>query len=327
MKKLFVLFAVITALTVNTFAYTPSFLMNGESLTTDNVFKVRITAKMTEKNEADTTDPETSDSGTDFTDDVTEISTDVKEDTTVSEYVTVPEDTTVFTTDVTPGSEITDTDTSADASAETDNVTDAGTDTDGEDTQNNGIFGGEGTVVFDTSKLRIVSALPCTPEGVTVVYAGTDGAFRFMFYSENALEADTPLLDIQFKIISGQGNVSVTLSEGIFSNGDNDTPCEDVSFTAVYETKETSPVTTARPADSVTSDVTTTGKESSHHTENNTEETKRNGEPTEVGTEKEDPATPEPDSTVSLPTVIVVSAVVLTAAVTAVIIIVKRTKE
>ena len=46
MKKIFVLFAVITALTVNTFAYTPSFALSGENETQDPVFRVRIFAKM-----------------------------------------------------------------------------------------------------------------------------------------------------------------------------------------------------------------------------------------------------------------------------------------
>lgn len=330
MKKLFVLFVIIIALTVNTFAYTPSFLIDGESVTTDNVFKVRITAEIKEKKEEDTDFPGTADSNTAFTDEVTEMSTYVGEVTTVTEDTTVPEDTTTFEditaylTDTVSHGEMTDTDIPSDASTETD----SGTDTDGgENTHKYDMFGGEGTVVFDTSKVQIVSALPCVPDGVTVVYAGTDGAFRFMFYSENAIVDDIPLLDLQFRIISGYGSVSVTLSEGIFSNGDADTPCEDISFTAVYEASETSPVTTVRPADSATSAVTTAYEESEHQTENRTESTQRPDLPTE-GDAKTEPTEPtEPDGTSLLPVIIVVTAAVVIAAVTAVIFIVKKTKK
>ncbi|MBR6645441.1 MAG: hypothetical protein IKL21_06730 [Clostridia bacterium] len=317
MKKLFVLLAVIAALTVNTCAYTPSFTVTGDDILSSPVFSVRISAMITETRTEETTSPEMTEGETVSTDEITDTDSGTASVSAPAEDIpAVISD--AVSEDVTNVDTVTDTEENTDTQTDTD--TSAGT-------QKSGIFGGEGTVVFDTSKVVIMSVLPCTPDGVTVEFAGTDGEFRFMFYSENELEPDTPLLDMKFKIISKSGDVSLTLSEGIFSDGNLDTPAESVTFTAVYEAKETTPVTTSRPAESVTSAVTTAQDESEHQTENRTEATQRPDLPTE-GDAKTEPTEPnEPDGTSLLPVIIVVTAAVITAAVTAVIFIVKRTKK
>ena len=317
MKKLFVLLAVIAALTVNTCAYTPSFTVTGDDILSSPVFSVRISAMITETQTEETTLPEMTEGETVSTDEITDT------DSGTSSVSAPAEDIPAVISDA-----VSEDVTSIDTVTDTEENTDTQTDTDtSADTQKSGIFGGEGTVVFDTSKVVIMSVLPCTPDGVTVEFAGTDGEFRFMFYSENELEPNTPLLDMKFKIISKSGEVSLTLSEGIFSDGSLDTPAESVTFTAVYEAKETTPVTTSRPAESVTSAVTTAQEKSAHQTENRTEATQRPDLPTE-GDAKTEPTEPnEPDGTSLLPVIIVVTAAVITAAVTAVIFIVKRTKK
>ena len=317
MKKLFVLLAVIAALTVNTCAYTPSFTVTGDDILSSPVFSVRISAMITETQTEETTSPEMTEGETVSTDEITDT------DSGTSSVSAPAEDIPAVISDAV-SEDVTNVDTVTDTEENTDTQTDTDTSA---DTQKSGIFGGEGTVVFDTSKVVIMSVLPCTPDGVTVEFAGTDGEFRFMFYSENELEPDTPLLDMKFKIISKSGDVSLTLSEGIFSDGNLDTPAESVTFTAVYEAKETTPVTTSRPAESVTSAVTTAQDESEHQTENRTEATQRPDLPTE-GDAKTEPTEPnEPDGTSLLPVIIVITAAVITAAVTAVIFIVKRTKK
>ena len=317
MKKLFVLLAVIAALTVNTCAYTPSFTVTGDDILSSPVFSVRISAMITETQTEETTSPEMTEGETVSTDEITDT------DSGTSSVSAPAEDIPAVISDAV-SEDVTNVDTVTDTEENTDTQTDTDTSA---DTQKSGIFGGEGTVVFDTSKVVIMSVLPCTPDGVTVEFAGTDGEFRFMFYSENELELDTPLLDMKFKIISKSGDVSLTLSEGIFSDGNLDTPAESVTFTAVYEAKETTPMTTSRPAESVTSAVTTAQEESAHQTENRTEATQRPDLPTE-GDAKTEPTEPnEPDDTSLLPVIIVVTAAVVTAAVTAVIFIVKRTKK
>ena len=319
MRKIFVLFAVVTALTVNTCAYTPSFTVTGDDILSSPVFSVRISARITETQTEETTLPEITEGETVSTDEM--INTDSGTSSVSAPVEDVPAVISdAVLDDVTDG--ITLPDTFVDTGVESDTDTDTSA-----DTQKSGIFGGEGTVVFDKSKVVIMSVLPCTPDGVTVEFAGTDGEFRFMFYSENELEPDTPLLDMKFKIISKSGDVSLTLSEGIFSDGNLDTPAESVTFTAVYEAKETTPMTTSRPAESVTSAVTTAQEESEHQTENRTESTQRPDLPTE-GDAKTEPTEPtEPDGTSLLPVIIVVTAAVITAAVTVVIFIVKRTKK
>ena len=319
MKKLFVLLAVIAALTVNTCAYTPSFTVTGDDILSSPVFSVRISAMITETQTEETTSPEMTEGETVSTDEITDTdSSTASISEPIEDIPTVISDT--VSEDVTDGGALSD--TTADTAVET--STDTDTDT---TTQKSGIFGGEGTVVFDTSKILIMSVLPCAPDGVTVEFAGTDGEFRFMFYSENELDENTPLLDMKFKIISKSGEVSLTLSEGIFSDGSLDTPAESVTFTAVYEAEETAPTTTSRPAESVTSAVTTAQEESAHQTENRTEATQRPDLPTE-GDAKTEPTEPnEPEGTSLLPVIIVVTAAVITAAVTAVIFIVKKTKK
>jgi hypothetical protein len=231
MKKLFVLLAVIAALTVNTCAYTPSFTVTGDDILSSPVFSVRISAMITETQTEETTSPEMTEGETVSTDEITDT------DSGTSSVSAPAEDIPAVISDA-----VSEDVTSIDTVTDTEENTDTQTDTDtSADTQKSGIFGGEGTVVFDTSKVVIMSVLPCTPDGVTVEFAGTDGEFRFMFYSENELEPDTPLLDMKFKIISKSGDVSLTLSEGIFSDGSLDTPAESVTFTAVYEAKETTP--------------------------------------------------------------------------------------
>ncbi len=333
MKKLFVLFAVITALTVNTFAYTPSYALTGEKLTSDDVFVVRVTAKMTEIKEEDTTSPDTADSDTVITDEVTEGQTSTGEDSALTEETTDP------AVDIVPLDEISDTnaDTNTDTDTETNTDSDISTDTytdtetgadtsDGE--QEGGIFGGEGTIVFDAEKIQLVSVLPYAPEGIMVEYSVGDGECRFMFYSLSAVTTNTPLLEMQFRMISVQESADVMLCEGLFSNGDSDTPSENVTFTTVYEAKETTPVTTVRPLDTSTSAVTTSPDDSEpNHTDGDTQEKENTDLPTDGGDETKAPAPTEPDDTVHFPTVIAVSAVILTAVITAVVFIAKKMKK
>ena len=45
-----------------------------------------------------------------------------------------------------------------------------------------GFFGGEGTIVFDKAKLKIVSVSPCAAEGITVEHGNAGGFYRFLLF-------------------------------------------------------------------------------------------------------------------------------------------------
>ena len=293
MKKIFVLFAVITALTVNTFAYTPSFALSGENETQDPVFRVRIFAKMIQTEQI-STEGESSEM---LPDDSEQLTNEVSD----AVAHTVGEDT-----------QLPHTDTEMQESTE---HTD----------ESSGIFGGEGTLIFDRARLQILSAEVCADDSVTVEHGNAGGYYRFMFYSAEPLKEEIPLLEIEFKILTGQGNVSVIISDGLFSDGQFDTPAENVSFTAVYKADETAPAVTSRPSESSPAVSTSVFEDSAPNTEKITEPAQSEGTLTNGDVSTSSPGGDD-DRTSRLPLIIIVSAVVLVAASAAVILIKKAKK-
>lgn len=310
MKRILILCAVISALTLNTFAYSAFFTLSGESVTEDPFFKVRISARISK---TDLPDDETDVIPPDITD-VTDLITDVPgvEETLTDEITDgeIPSSDTENTVFFTETSEDTYTDT------------DSGT------ALNSGFFGGEGTIIFDKAKLKIVSVSPCAAEGITVEHGNAGGFYRFMFYSDKEMQDDIPLMDIEFQMLTGEGTASVIIAEGLFSDGSFDTPSENVSFTAVYETGGVNPPSTQRPQDSLDLPVTSVIFESSENTEENDTDTQENDD---TQTDDRSAVSSEipggTDKKSALPVIIAVTAVVVVAVGTAVILIFKKTKK
>lgn len=306
MKNILILCAVIAALTLNTFAHSAFFTLSGESVTSNPVFKVRISARISKAEvmpdtETDVIPPDI----TDVTEQITEVSdTDTEAMPTETAYdeISLPD-----TNEI-----------------ESNTETQENTDTDA----HTGVLGGEGTLVFDKAKLKIVSVTPCVPGGITVEYGSTEGFCRFMFYSDAEIEGDVPLMDVEFQILTGEGTVSIIVSEGLFSDGNRDTPSENVSFTAVYEIDEKNPPSTFGPQDSAVSPVTSEVYESLHDTDGEEGDLPNN---TDASTD--DRSSTSPDLTHGdgekslLPVVIAVTAITVSAVGAAVILMTKKVKK
>ncbi len=310
MKRILILFAVISALILNTYAHSAFFTLSGESVTANSVFKVRISARISEAEvmpdtETDVVLPDV----TGDTEQLPEIS-DTQEETLFDEtvYAEIPE----FYTD--------QTELLTETAEDTDIDTDTGAHT--------GVLGGEGTLVFDKAKLKIVSVTACAPEGITVEHGNADGFYRFMFYSDEEIESDIPLMDIEFQILTGEGTVSVIISEGLFSDGNYDTPSENVSFTVIYGTAETNTPSTHDPQDSTVFPVTSVISEFSPDTEGKDGDTHKNTDtPTLDRLSTSSDPTDVTDERSVLPVIIAVTAAAVAAVGAAVILITKKVKK
>lgn len=314
MKKILILFALVFALEVNASAYSSFFTLSGDAEITSPVFKVRVSAQVVPKPEGDTTDADadTADvSDEPLPNEDGETAQPEETDENTDTEAQMPADSTFFEGDV---SEETAEPPSTDGAY--------------------GVLGGEGTVVFDKTKLELVSASVCAPDGMNVFYSSDSGFCRFMFYSEEIITGAVPVLDLEFKVLSAQGNVSVIISEGKFSNGTEDTPAENVSFTSLYTSEETVPVTappTVETSVQTDAEATETSPVETVYTETeaitsaaDTTEQVLTNEQTYPSTEGIPPTQDDPSS---LPLIIVVTAVAVSAVAAAVILITKKAKS
>lgn len=229
MKKICVILALITSFTVNTAVYGAEYAAYGDDETDGTVFSVRFEARP----ETVTQDTETAESEP----------TETGEDTTVSETFDISD--TVYESDFTDLETFdvyTDVETAIDTSNETSGDT---------ETTEKTVFGGEGTVKFSPAQLKILSVTPLFDENIGYDLNEGEGFLRFMFYSSAEIKESIQLFDIEFEILSVDENdsVSVTLTEGLFSDGHTDTPCEEVIHTV--KTNNFSKTTTAPSSETV----------------------------------------------------------------------------
>lgn len=240
MKKICVILALITSFTVNTAVYGAEYAAYGDDETDSTVFSVHFEARpKTVTQDTETTESEPTETG---------------EDTTVSETFDISD--TVYEsdfTDIETFDVYTDVETAIDTSNETSGDT---------ETAEKTVFGGEGTVKFSPVQLKILSVTPLFDENIGYDLNEGEGFLRFMFYSSAEIKESIQLFDIEFEILSVDENdtVSVTLTEGLFSDGHTDTPCEEVIHTVKAENFSK---TTTSPRPVITDEVTTFSEQSS----------------------------------------------------------------
>ena len=233
MKKICVILILITAFALNTAVHGAVYSSYGDIETDNNVFKVHFEAHMMPIiTDTETTETEPAESAEDstFADTFDIIS---ESEDTVFEMIEA----------------LTEGETSADTAEETK-----------EDEKT--VFGGEGTVKFSPEELKILSVTPLFDEDIGYELNEGEDFLRFMFYSSAEIKENFPLFDIEFEILSVDENdtVSVILTEGLFSDGQNDTPCKDVIHTVKAE--NFSPTTTPhRPP--ITEKTTTSPEQTS----------------------------------------------------------------
>ncbi len=94
------------------------------------------------------------------------------------------------------------------------------------------ISGGQGAVMYDPSFLRLVSFTPISPElgGADHENDSLSGICRFFFFMSGEFNGSSTLIEVEFELLLPCEEVTVSLSQGILSNGITDTKYDDYIY-------------------------------------------------------------------------------------------------